>query len=101
VLNPHTIRVQRYSIKTGGFSSEEIELIAQIYRKEIGMGFLSSLGPEPLSLRTAIEALTFAVWRRRSGLPGAQVLNFAVQPDYRGTGLANSLFLEMMRQFWR
>jgi len=156
-------RVQPYSIKTDGFSGKDIEVIAQIHRKEIGTGFLASFGLEPVrllysalansrnclvvaglqedtklvgfiagtvdypafcgdflrtkglaalkvvlprlfcrtGLRSAIEAMTFAVWRRRSGLPRAQVLNFAVQPDYQGSGLATSLFSEMMRQFWR
>ena len=156
-------RVQPYSIKTDGFSGKDIEVIAQIHRKEIGTGFLASLGLEPakllysaladsrnclivaglkkytglvgfiagtvdfqafcgdflrtkglaalrmvlpqmfsrVGLKNAIEAVTFAVWRRRSGLPRAQILNFAVQPDYRGSGLAATLFLEIMRQFWR
>ena len=53
----------------------------------------------PTRLRKALETLLYPMKRFNSVLAGAEILNFAVRPACRGTGVAQMLFTELMEQF--
>jgi ribosomal protein S18 acetylase RimI-like enzyme len=50
-------------------------------------------------MRKAIETFIYPARKENAALPKAEILNFAVRPDYRGTGLAEGLFRQLMDQF--
>jgi ribosomal protein S18 acetylase RimI-like enzyme len=67
-----------------------------------GMTALRVFLPRLLSwsrMKKAFETLRYPTKKRVPTLPNAEILNFAVQPFCRGTGLAQILFLELMRRF--
>jgi lipopolysaccharide/colanic/teichoic acid biosynthesis glycosyltransferase/ribosomal protein S18 acetylase RimI-like enzyme len=78
---------------------------AALYRdflKRNGLSALRVFLPRLLSwtrLRKAFETLLYPTKQCNPVLPGAEILNFAVRPAYRGTGLAQTLFLELMHRF--
>ena len=152
----------KWELRTSGFSALDIEALAEIHRREVSGGFLSSLplsalkliyaeitenrncvvvaafpsvGAKPVGyiagtlncaalyrdflkrkglkafcvflpallsvprIRKAFETLLYPTRDGATDFPAAELLNFAVQPPYWGTGLAQDLFLELIRQF--
>jgi len=78
---------------------------AALYRdflKRKGLSALKACLPylfSPTRLRKALETLLYPMKRFNSVLTRAEILNFAVRPACRGTGVARILFTELMGQF--
>jgi len=104
----------RNCIVVAGFQSHEPKPVgfivgtvncAQFYRdflKRKGLSALKACLPRLLSrtrLRKALETLLYPMKKFNSLLPRAEILNFAVRPACRGTGVAQALLDELMRQF--
>jgi ribosomal protein S18 acetylase RimI-like enzyme len=96
--------IQEEEAKPVGFIVGTLDCAA-FYRdflKHKGLTALKVFLPRILSrtrLRKAFETLLYPTKRRGPAFSSAEILNFAVQPACRGTGLAQALFLELMRRF--
>lgn len=104
----------RNCIVVAGFQNQEQKPVgfivgtvdcAALYRdflKHNGLSALKACLPRLLSrtrLRKAFETLLYPTKKFNSVLPRAEILNFAVRPACRGSGVAQMLFAELMGQF--
>lgn len=71
------------------------------FLKRRGFRALMVFAPRLLSARRfkrALQTLIYPMKGKKSvDLPKAEILNFAVRPDYRGTGIAEALFRQLMQ----